>query len=834
MSASQGPHPAAQLILEGRDFPVAPLDLDDWMTTSTSLARALAIGCLSRLDQSLTEVNVWDPAAGSGYVGAMLADALRSVGIDVHYRGQDVNERAVIAARERLASFPDAEVAHTDTLAQDHFVDFSPDLVIVDAPWGLNWQTSAPAVRARHDAGEFGFGLPQSSDSTWLFISLALEKLRPAADRGGRAAALVAPNALSSGGSTAAVRRAILNAGLLESVTRLPEGLAPNTAIPLYLLTFTNTAPSPRSTAMIADLQAEFKTEGRQRSMLLSAFDELESGLRKGKPGPRNRSIRTSQFIRRDVALVRKTGDGRELSWRLTTFKDTPVDSKLLESRYGPESGVAVDGTPRETVDLDPSRHFGDDTREILKDLAAKGWQPRRLSSLLATEPVPSKGTEESGEGDLFVPTTRSGKVSTAASSTASEGRILSIRLDGDPIDTGFLAAWLNSEQGRNSQRRAIDAGSTGAHLRALRSDPGSLMRWADELMIPVPPREVQSAIASADQRLASFQAELSTRRATIWASPDHADTVVNGVASAFDDSLSSWIEQLPYPIATALWTAETASSLGDKQLAYMHAWEAIVAFHATVLLSAIRNIPGSGTEVQVAIRRTFHEHRIGIERATFGTWIVIAEKTSRVVRQALDSADRDEIARVRRAFGDLGQAGIARLASKDVIKKFNDLNSKRNRWNGHSGYTSDEERQLQIDALIADLRDLRQLLGDVWTQLTLVRAGSAERGRDGYVQSAEMALGTHSPFRKSFFKVGDPMITGDLYLVKDGSESPLALLQFVKLRAAPRDAQYITYFYNRTEGPTVRLISYQYGSESELEEPAASFLYDFGELTER
>ncbi|MFD5225708.1 class I SAM-dependent DNA methyltransferase [Microbacterium sp. NPDC058342] len=424
------------------------------MTTSPSLAKALAVGCLAGLDQSLKKIDIWDPAVGSGYAGGMLADALTAAGINVRYRGQDINERAVMAARDRLASVPDAEVVHTDTLGEDRFATFTADLVIVDAPWGLDWKASGPAVHARHDRGEFRFGLPQGSDSAWLFISLALEKLRPASQGGGRVAALVAPRALSSGGSTEELRRAIMAAGLIESVTRLPEGLAPNTAIPLYLLTFTNTTGRvTRDTAMIADLRAQFTTDKRRRSILRSAFDELESGLRRWKPGPRSRVIRTSQFIRRDATLGRTTSEGRKLSWRLTSFNDTPVDSDLLESRYGPESGIAVDGSPRETVDLDPSHHFSDDAGDILKSLAATGWSARRLTTLLASEPTQSDGTEESN-ASIFVPTTRVGVVSTASAGTNSEGRVLRVPLDEVSIDTGFLAAWLNSEVGESSRRR--------------------------------------------------------------------------------------------------------------------------------------------------------------------------------------------------------------------------------------------------------------------------------------------------------------------------------------------------------------------------------------------
>ena len=86
------------------------------------------------------------------------------------------------------------------------------------------------------------------------------------------------------------MRRRIVDAGLLESVTRLPDGLAPNTDIPLYLLTFSNRAgDAGQGKAMIADLQTMFTTEHRRRSIPVEAFRELESGLRTKKPGPRNR-----------------------------------------------------------------------------------------------------------------------------------------------------------------------------------------------------------------------------------------------------------------------------------------------------------------------------------------------------------------------------------------------------------------------------------------------------------------------------------------------------------------------------------------------------------------
>lgn len=173
-------------------------------TTSVSLARALAVGCLSRLDPDRECIDIWDPAAGSGFAGFLLVDALQSAGAQVRYRGQDINGAVVSASKHRFEGVPDFELAVGNTLVDDAFADFVADLVIVDAPWGMSWAGSASAVEARRNEGAFGFGLPQRTDSTWLFISLALERLRPAEQGGGRVAALVNPGALSSGGITRA------------------------------------------------------------------------------------------------------------------------------------------------------------------------------------------------------------------------------------------------------------------------------------------------------------------------------------------------------------------------------------------------------------------------------------------------------------------------------------------------------------------------------------------------------------------------------------------------------------------------------------------------------
>lgn len=93
--------------------------------------------------------------------------------------------------------------------------------------------------------------------------------------------------------------------------------------------------------------------------------------------------------------------------------------------------------------------------------------------------------------------------------------------------------------------------------------------------------------------------------------------------------------------------------------------------------------------------------------------------------------------------------------------------------------------------------------------------------------------MATRSPFSSRDFRVGELMFEGELYLVQDDAQSPLHLGGFVQLRQAPSSTLYTTYFYNRTEGERVHMVSFQHGSEDHVQDQLASLRGDFGGLLE-
>lgn len=790
---------------------------------------------LSGLDSRQRSVKIWDPAIGTGLSSFVLAHSLESAGYCVTLRGQDIDRKAVESSRDRLSSLADQEIACCNTLVHDQYPDFAPDIIVAGLPWSILRNAYEDDILKRQSQGAFQFGLPSRMDSEWLFISLALEKLRLPEDGGGRVAALVPAGPLFRANTgTAEVRRRIVESGMLESVVRLPDGLHPGIGLTPYLLTFTNLPKKQRRNKIhVFDFRSQFTVARQQRSLTSSALEELESGLRTWKQGPRNRVAATSQFTVHTGRVRHLLDDGSELTWPVETYNNRPLNEKFLADRYSTEVNLRITDDVATSVRLEPSHIFGDgEARDITASISAHGWAVGRLSAVLTRLPVrDDKGDEQRGDSTIWVPTTREGRVSTHPADAATAGRVLAVSIDGSLIERDFLVAWLNSERGVASRQRALVAGSSGDHIRAVRSDPGSLMRWADQLIVPIPPLGTQSALAAADEQLRSFEAQVESMRASIWNNPSDVDDTVSTIKTAFDDSLTSWMDGLPFPIASALWTAHTARSPESQQRAYFNAWEAIVVFHAAVLLSAAREDGQRSRELESAIAEALKNAGNSITNASIGTWVVIVEKLSKEFRTALTSKEPHDSVRLRRMFSDLPATAIERLVDLEIVKKFQEVRSKRNRWKGHSGHTSDATFQEQVSSLVSDLRELQRLYGNVWRQFRLVRVGAGRKRGSGITHEVEDVVGRSIPFETSTVVVDEMLNDDELYLAYKGSRSALRLCKLVCLKASPESAHYTTYFYNRTDGKEVHLVSYQHGSDADFSEAFSSLERDLGAL---
>ena len=801
--------------------------------SSPSITDVAVTAALARTVKGTGPLTFLDLAVGTGTTLVSTAQAAKDLGYLPRALAQDLNfEVAVFAAAVMFLGGIESQVHKGDSLVVDPFADTTVNVAVSQPPFGLNWTREESEVRNRHNsAGWYPWGLPQKSDSTWLFASRLIEKLHGPEDGGGRAVTFMAPGSLQRHGADNDIRRAILEQDLVEAIVGLPGRLSPLTDILLYAIVFANKKPENRKGKIrIINLRPYFETSRDQqtapRALTREAFDVLTDGLRSVNPRVACRTVPVEYFIRRRVH-VRREGDARapQLSpdaqspeWDVYLPGTENAESSLMR-RYGPIR-VASNTTDKLFCPLEIDSQFDETLRRVSQWSKQQQWPTTRLSTLVASAPCifgEAEGIPD--ESLVLLPTSVRGDASAGnASAIAEGGRVLQLHLFADVISTNFLAGWLNSALGRDCRRRAQDVGSSGTVIPAVRTEQRSLMRYLDELVVPVPPMMVQEGIAAADGRLAAVSYIVEGSRQHLWNSPLRASQVVRRFDPLFDKSFAAWTGDLPFPIASALWTLESKRVNVDAAHKQMFlVWEAYAAFTGTVLLSALSQDPVLCETEVPRLREALVGAHLSMEHATLGSWSVVVQRLSSCFRGMLQSEDTDERARVLQIFGSPSIDTLTRLLSTSAVQLLSDANAKRNLWDGHTGSVGETEQQRHLEYLDSRLEELRDVTGPAWLELRCVRAGDGFKRHGNVVQKVEMAVGPNTPFRQAEIGVGELMEKSELYLTTDGAAQPLPLQHLLILRSSPDGSRYTCYFYNRIDKSGVRLISYQSSDQSDL-----------------
>jgi type I restriction enzyme M protein len=803
-------------------------------SSTTSLIR-VAVSALLARSTVPTEVTLFDPAAGSGGLLVAAAMALRRKGARPLILGQEINvESARFAAAAVFLSEFNGEIRAVNSLTVDAHPATHVEFAVSIPPLGLSWATRADEIEARHRADDwYPFGLPPRSDGSWLFASRMIEKLRPAADGGGRVVTFIGPRTATSRNGDD-VRRALIESDLVETVIALPSGVHEATDIPLFAIVLTNRKQrSLEGRIQAVDLRAYYETDRTKRwtprALSEAAHETLERSLGSIRSGIVSRTVPNGHFLRQSlrVSSAKFPGEANLRTyaapdrWIVSAPGDALPDD-YLRQRYGCASVAAEAVTARgQTSTLSVDTLF-DSVGSLSQRLERQGWGFTRLSMLLVAPPAIDSGEVTVDPDTVVMLPTGRGEASVLTSYTPSSGRVLALAVDTSVVSASFLAGWLNSPSGQESCERALRVASTGVAFSAVRSDPPSLWRLVDELIVPVPTLESQEAIAATHSRLDVVASMLNEFRRALWDTSTSPDQVRARFEPLLDESFAAWSNTLPYPVASALRTLE--ASRGNVHAAHkqvFRVWEAYTAFWGTALLSALDSDPVAREGLVESIRSTLSEQGLSMARATIGSWRVIVERLSKHFRGLLDGNSLEEQARVVQVFGGPSSSTLRRLLSPDVVRLINEANVRRNAWDGHSGALSQPQLEMQLAQMDDLLRELRSEISSAWSELQLVRAGTGARRGGQITQSVELLTGPVAPFMQAQFRVGELMDSDQLYLATSGAAQPLHMQPLVVLRSGPDSVRTTCYFYNRLEGEQVRLVSYQLADDGEVNEPS-------------
>lgn len=802
-------------------------------SSTPSLIRIAVTALVARSDTT-GAISVFDPAAGSGSLVVTTALTLRRSGATPRLIAQEINpEIARFAASSLFMSGVDGGVATADSLTTDAYPDQSVALAVSVPPFGLSWARQATDVEALHHFdGWYRYGLPQRSDSSWLFASRMIEKVRSPADGGGRVVTFLSPGT-ATGRSGDSVRTALIEADLVESIIALPSGLHGATELPLFAVVLSNRkSRALEGRVQTVDLRGYYETDRTRRaaprSFSTAGQEMLERALSSTKSGIVSRTIPSEHFLRTalrirqpspSVDLPRTERDARS-DWVISMPGDARPD-QFLAQRYGRVVPVAESLPPprqRSTLDIDD---LFDPARSLGTQLEEQGWGFTRLSLLLLEEPSTDRDSPSEDPASVVLLPTGREPAGTLVDSVAAKGRVVRLTVDSTILSGSFLAGWFNSAAGVESVERATRTASTGLFPRAVRSDSSSLWRFVDELIVPIPSIELQEEVASAQGRLDAVASMLNESRRRLWDTSSSPAEAVDRFKPVLDESLAAWSNTLPYPIASALRTLETERGnihAAHKQV--FRVWEAYAAFWGTVLLSALDSDPVARDREIESIRSTLLAQKLTMAKATMGSWRIIVERLSKHFRDVVEGDAPEELSRVVQVFGGANRSTLQRLLSPEVVQLLSEANSKRNSWDGHSAALPTSQLENQLEYMDDLLRELRSEISSAWAELQLVRAGDGSKREGQIVQTVEQLTGPVTPFMQTDLRVGDLMERDQLYLATDGAAQPLHLQPLVVLRPGPDNVRTTCYFYNRLQHGQVRLVSYHIAADGEVNEP--------------
>lgn len=445
-------------------------------------------------------------------------------------------------------------------------------------------------------------------------------------------------------------------------------------------------------------------------------------------------------------------------------------------------------------------------------DLDSVAMEINRLRNLTEFE-----GLEEK-PNSVYIPIINRGEV-TVRQEDLPEGRrkYVQLVLNPEKVSADFVAGMLNSAFGqlwRNSL--CYGSGVPQLSFRELRNAKIYLPKNCD--------LEGQRRVIQNQDKLRLLSLEIKELESRLWQQPTAVDSVEKQVSVINrEDRYEDWVETLPFPLASILWSCHTqAGSLKEQYERKLQFFEALAEFLGVIHMSAYSANKRLWADTQEKFNAALAQNGGSLERATFGVWSNIVAFLASKSRSLLGG---DDAALVFELYKTNNREMLEVLFSKKLATIFQATNKIRNDYSGHVGAISERDAGVVNVLLQQKIHDVRAIFGLNWEDFRLILPSSMEYKEPGYETKVKLVTGTRTPFQSETLETAEPMKSGDLHLISPDQTRGLKLLPFVKIMEAPKSENIACYFYNRKDAKGVRFLSYYFEGEAEV-------VKDFGDVT--
>lgn len=226
----------------------------------------------------------YDGSAGMSYTLLAAKNYTDERARSLHLYGEEKHKVSWALGRLHLILHGawDTQFARTDTLLQPAFLGKqSFDYIMMEPPYSMKLDEEHYEALIRDPYGRSNFGLPPRSSADMAFILHALASL----NESGKAVIVLPNGALFRSGAEAAIRKALLQADVVEAIIALPQQLHHSTGIPINLLVLNrNKRHQRKGKVLFIHAQDQFtQADRRTRQMESQQIDRIVQTFHTGK-----------------------------------------------------------------------------------------------------------------------------------------------------------------------------------------------------------------------------------------------------------------------------------------------------------------------------------------------------------------------------------------------------------------------------------------------------------------------------------------------------------------------------------------------------------------------
>lgn len=345
---------------------------------------------------------------------------------------------------------------------------------------------------------------------------------------------------------------------------------------------------------------------------------------------------------------------------------------------------------------------------------------------------------------------------------------------------------------------------------------PRVLMSSLKSSTIYLPDIMVQNKAVEVNKKIRDLNSELSEIQNKLWTKPQSVEELSTKIATVNrEESFTDWIDTLPYPLASILWSYHVKRDSKKEQYEkLLHFFEATSEFYATLLLSIVFSSSYLKSQLLSPIKEQLKKNNMAIERTSFGLWNTVYEFLAKALRKKLSNPEEKEL--MLGLLNTHKPETLNMLLDKRLATILKTTNTMRNEYLGHAGATGQKQAIERLDKLTEQLSIFRAISTGTWNYFSLIRPDNFQPKSNMINADCKLIMGTKTPFEHSNIEVKQTGYVDMIYLYAVDTGSIIRLLPFIKILTSKKTEEDGCYFFNKTNKGRYRYVSYHYEPDPE------------------